>query len=268
MHHFRCRAVLAAAVGLCPFAAHAVVLDLTTAGSSATDGQGALFVQDTSGPAGTGFIDSFVRIQRKGTEQGYNTDHRPVQFDEKTDANFTRAVLLADAAVVTLDGTEYRLFRLDINEANSTAKQLVSLDQLVIHSGSSNVLRDYDPTTKTYGSGGTSQKLYDLDATTDNWIKLNADLQQGSGHFDMLAFIPNSYFADATGPWLYLYSEFGRNIPADAGFEEWAFAASQPGPGPGPGPEPTPIPTPSAAFAGAGLLGLVVVNRLRKRRAL
>src|SRR5687768_9418763 len=98
MKHLRCGVVLAAALGFCPVAAQGLVLDLTTEGSVATDGQGALFVQDNSGPAGTGFIDSFVRIQRKGTEQGYNTDHRPVQFDEKTDPNFTRAVLLAEAA--------------------------------------------------------------------------------------------------------------------------------------------------------------------------
>jgi len=63
----------------------ATVLDLTThAAEVVTDG----FIarQTDAQPTGTGFIDSFVRVQGAasggGSEQGYNTTARPLQFDE------------------------------------------------------------------------------------------------------------------------------------------------------------------------------------------
>src|SRR5262245_24715591 len=73
------------------------VVNLTSTGSSGSL-LGAQFIQGVAGPAGTGVIQSFVRIEKDGVEQGYNTSSRPVQFDEKTDPNYTRSFLLGAAA--------------------------------------------------------------------------------------------------------------------------------------------------------------------------
>src|SRR2546430_1905376 len=69
------------------------VVDLTTAGSSGAI-LGAQFLEGTGITSGTGLIESFVRLEKDGIEQGYNTDSRPVQFDEKTDATFTHSIQL------------------------------------------------------------------------------------------------------------------------------------------------------------------------------
>ena len=62
-------------------------IDLTTAGASAELDNGAIVQQTDAQPTGTGFIQSFVRIQGAasggGSQEGYNTDGRPLQFDEK-----------------------------------------------------------------------------------------------------------------------------------------------------------------------------------------
>jgi hypothetical protein len=243
-------------------------INLTTDGSSGM-ANGAIFVQNNLGPAGTGYIDSFLRIQASSGEQGYNTNYRPVQYDEKNPINYTHAVLLADVPTITLNGVKYREFFLDINERNNTSRRLITMDQLTISSGTTDKLHDYNDSDRLYHAGGTSTLLYDLDAGMamtgdphDNWVNLNADLQQGSGHFDMIVVIPDAYFAAATGPWLYLYSRFG-DVPhysTDAGFEEWTF---------GPGidvPTPTPVPLPASAWAGAGLLMVLAGQRVLKSR--
>ena len=61
--------------------AHADELDLTTVGAWGTI-NGANFQQFSDGAAGSGNIDAFVRIQRTGVEQGYNTDYRGTGFPE------------------------------------------------------------------------------------------------------------------------------------------------------------------------------------------
>src|SRR5207237_1193506 len=88
-------------------------VDLTTVG--AVGGvNGAIFRQFSPQPTGTGYIDSFVRLQAKGAgtqaQQGFNTDARPVQFDENTSPQFTRSLLLANVPVVDIGGVSYREF--------------------------------------------------------------------------------------------------------------------------------------------------------------
>src|SRR4051794_24997964 len=77
------------------------VSDLTTAGSSASIG-GALFETNQVQPTGSGVIHSFVRLSTNANiEQGYNTDARPLQFDENSSPTFTRSLPVADLQVVT-----------------------------------------------------------------------------------------------------------------------------------------------------------------------
>src|SRR5688572_19556682 len=57
------------------------VLDLSFAFAEDT-ANSAIFKQFTLGAAGSGNIDAFISIQANGTEQGYNSDFRPEEFDE------------------------------------------------------------------------------------------------------------------------------------------------------------------------------------------
>src|SRR5438876_10749791 len=58
-------------------------------------------------PTGTGVIDSFLRVQQKGAEEGFNTAARPMlcdgrTCDDKTDPNFTRDLLSSSVPVVNI----------------------------------------------------------------------------------------------------------------------------------------------------------------------
>src|SRR5690349_8970398 len=99
------------------------VLDLTFAGANGSI-NGSFFQQVNPQSTGTGVIDSFVRIQNNGTEQGFNTDGTP-QFDTKSGV-FTHSLLKTDLQAFNLNtstgvGTAdpsgaYFRFLLDLNQ--------------------------------------------------------------------------------------------------------------------------------------------------------
>jgi len=207
--------------------------------------QGAIFAQINVQPTGTGVIDSFLRLQANGTEQGYNTDARDykangqysstsgvkTQLDEKSDPNYTRSILLTDVPIVTINGTKYREFFLDINENASDPGRYISLDQLELYLSSSGTLDSYNSgNTSGVGSslsgpgGATSKQIYSLDTGfspsspdspfVDNWIQLDYLASSGgSGKGDMVFYLPDSMFTlnGTTNPYVYLYSQFGCN---------------------------------------------------------
>ena len=200
--------------------------DLSTRGATVQLGDGVIVRQIDAQPTGTGFIDSFVRLQAKGAgaqiEQGYNTDARPLQFDENKSPQFTRSLKLSDVPEVIIGGTKFREFLLDINQKAS--QPLLSLDALRIFVASAGNLSGLNLTTNQLAGHNA---VYDLDAGGDHWIKLNSRLNQGSGKGDMALYIPSSYFAGADpNSFLYLYSRFGDNLMGNAGFEEWAVASN------------------------------------------
>ena len=227
---------------------NAAVVDLSAQGSSGTI-NGALYQQFTVQPTGTGVIDSFVRVQSNaGVERGYNTDFRPLEFDENNSPNFTRSLLLSAVPVVGVNGTNYREFLLDVNEAAS--KSEVTLEQVQIYLGAAGNLIGY-PNLGTL--------VYDMDAGADSRVELDYNTSSGgSGKGDMLLLVPDANFQSSTNEFVYLFSKFSN---ADAGFEEWAVSGGGTGFSGGP-----PIPEP----AGTSLLvlsGLALLGRRRHSRA-
>lgn len=198
------------------------VVDLTAAGSSG-EAAGALFVQADPQPTGTGRIRSFLRVQGAAAQgvvqQGYNTDARPLQFDENKSPNFTRSLQLSEVPVVNRGGTLYREFLLDINQKSS--QPLLSLDELRLYVGSTGNARGYNAADQTLSG---HSPIYDLDANGDAYVLLDYRLNSGSGSGDMFVYVPNSLFVG--GSFVYLYSKFGGHYASNAGFQEWAVGLS------------------------------------------
>jgi hypothetical protein len=207
------------------------VIDLTTAGASGTL-NGAIFNQFTQSGTGSGSIQAFVRLATtNAVEQGYNTDYRPVQFDEKNDASFTHAVQLSTIPTVTDSGGNlYYEFLLVINQKSSYPNNLLSLDELRVYvtnpsTVDPNKLHNYSSSTHTLqdDAGTTYSPVYDLNPTTDsNYIKLDGNLSGGTGKGDMIALIPASLLGSNTSQYVYFYSKFGVNYANTGGFEQWA----------------------------------------------
>src|ERR1043166_2795326 len=108
-------------------------------------------------PTGTGVIQSFLRVQQKGAEEGFNTDARPMlcdgrTCDDKTDPNFTRNLLSSAVPVVTINGTKYREFFLDINEPAGGTQNYLTLDQVEIFVSNTPSLTTHTSIAPGYGS--------------------------------------------------------------------------------------------------------------------
>jgi hypothetical protein len=207
-----------------PASAGPIVCDLTTTSSCAING--GIFSVFEVHPTGTGVIDSFVRVQDKGDEAGYNTSYRKVQFDEKKDPNHTRDLGIAEVGTTTFGGVEYATFYLDINEPASGDKQLITLDELELFTTDLPMRTGYSgvPNTASGELPGTT-KVYDLDWGGDNYVQLSYNqIGGGSGSSDMVFYLPMALF---TGEYVNLYSEFGdldespNKSKSEAGFEEW-----------------------------------------------
>lgn len=262
--------------------AGATEYNLTGVGSSEFDGV-VKFTQVGPQPTGSGFIDSFVRIEGGGSipvKEAYNTTVDNV-FQNGATNTFNHALLLSQVPTVTIGGTAYREFILDINEAGSAATELLSVSDIqVFLSATGN-----QSTTNTNGTGLLQLKnaslVYRLDAGGDDSIKLNYSNNSGSGSGDMSMLIPDSLFQDIlkthpTYTQLVLYSKFGVPIEQNDGYEEW-FVCNTGKDGAGSPVACTPgttngttgntqspqVPEP-ASFALLGA-GLVYLNRRRKK---
>ena len=176
---------------------------------------GTLFISGSDYPAtGSGLIDSFVRIQAKDFEEGYNTDHRPQQFDEGNTATFNHSILAADVPIIEIGNDKYWEFRLDLNEHDNQAdRDVIFLESLKLFSADAGDLTDMNEARDAFDSG-TSTLLYDLDAAGPVSVEL-PEWTTGSGHGDYTVLIP---YVENVGDYLILYSAFSDT---DGGFEEW-----------------------------------------------
>ncbi len=172
-----------------------VVDPFGTGASFTTAAAGVTFFVDHLQPSGTGVLDPFVRIQAKDSEQGYNTSGRPLNFDTKNPLNYTH-----DLAIGSLEAVNGAYeFILDIGENNSgpgnnkpNDNSLLSLDGVKLYAvnfttspngeiayTSGNApnpwnVGDWDPSLNPE-SGFSYQLLWDMDATTDNAVLLDAN---------------------------------------------------------------------------------------------
>lgn len=260
MHFGKLFKTLAAGAVMSVFGAsatNAATVDLTMVNAVGSI-NGGRFDQVAYQPSGTGVLQSFVRLQSQGnstTEKGYNTDGRPLLFDENNSPIFTRSLLLNNVPIIEVGGIDYRQFLLDINEPqseNDPSASLISLDAFKIFLGTAGNLLQNNP-------NDLGTLVYDLDAGGNNSILLDSALNPGSGTMDMYAYIPTALFAsvfNGTNSYVYLYSEFGLTQGAEGGFEEWAIFGGHDCPV---------IPLPPAVWSGASVLGLLALGGLKKK---
>lgn len=230
------------------------VLDLTgTPQPKSGTINGALFETNIVQPTGSGVIHSFVRISSNATiEQGYNTDGRPLQYDENSSPTFTRKLPLADLQVVTKGGVDYYGFLLDINQQGSVP--LLNINDIEVYQGDAGNLLGFTPGS---GFGIHSTAVYKMDGVSDNGILLDYNINSGSGSGDMWMFIKKSAFS-GTGQFVYLYSKFGDPNVNNDGYEEWAAVV---------GPNtPSGVPLPASLWGGLTLLGVLGAAKIRSRR--
>jgi hypothetical protein len=227
--------------------AHATVVDLTTSLSASGTINGALFSASDQQPAGTGFIDSFLRVQASPTEQGYNTDGG-FPFDDKNPHNYQHSVLLSSLSEFNISGTEYFKFMLDANQS-SGSNHTFTMTQLQFYTSNNGA-----QTTTTFNPDGTlplGHLAYNMNigGGTANSVITTAT---GSGKYDAIVYVPVSDF-NLSDKYVILYFAGQGN----GGFEEWTGATNV-----------APIPEASAFFPIIGLLAAAFSTQFVRRRQL
>ena len=150
-------------------------------------------------------------------EQGFNTTAQQYQLDQVRGG--TTALALSQVPVVTVNGTAYREFVLDIDEPRQSRD--LSLDEVRVYTADQSNRKNYNADN---GKLGGQSPLFDLDSAGDVTVMLRSMLNQGNRVSEMALLVPNSLFAgQPNGSFVYLYSKFGGAPGAGAGggAEEW-----------------------------------------------
>jgi len=199
---------------------NAEVVDLTGNNNTGRINQ-AEFDWTAEQPTGTGYIQSFLRVQADPTEEGYNTSGG-TPFDDKS-GPWTHDIRVSDlaASIVTIGKIQYYRLLLDVNEPGGE-KSLISLDRLEFYTSSVG-----GQTTTDISSLGILR--WSLDGAGDSYVLLDAGRNNGSGSGDMYAYIPVASFEGALPTdFVYMYARFGDQVGASSagGFEEWSIDLS------------------------------------------
>lgn len=217
---------------LTPALARAQTIDLTTAGAFYVGADGARWYQGTSSGRTTAFA-SFLRIMAIGTEQGFNTDFRPLAPDAVGTLVTTHSLTFGSLMPLVLtDGTgSYRFYSLfvDANETSTSGDNYLSLDSLQVYSvpaASGGALSSM----AAVQAAGTLR--YDMDVPSNQVVLLDGNLLLGSGSTDLEIDIPASRFDGVgSGDFIYVWAYFGRagtistrKYGSSGGFEEIRYA--------------------------------------------
>lgn len=220
--------------------AHATTVDLINENTGTING--AIFEWTPEQPTGTGVIDPFLTIGANDREQGYNTSAPDAPFDVFRDIKWTHDLLLNSVPTVTIGGSQYLKFLLDINQSNANKidGNLLTMSALQIY------LSD-TPSQSTTDLPSLGYELYNMG--DGNSVLLDAARNSGSGSGDMFAYIP---YSGQQGDHVYLYSAFTNS---NDGFEEWATVGAPTVPVPEPG---------TVTMLAAGLFGLAIYGKRRR----
>ncbi len=202
------------------------VFNLETAtGDSASDGaaangveliNGAYWQFATPGNSGTGQYFTFLAVQDKSVEEGYNTNATGVldNDDSKTDAIPVSALVTVTNPGNGIPNGSYFVFRMDMNEPNSGQQGALTLDAFKIFTSANPALAgaNFSDANEADPAGFTLR--YNLDGAGDNSILL-MDHSSGSGTDDYIIYVPTSLIP--SGAYMTVYTRFSN---VDSGFEE------------------------------------------------
>ena len=269
---------------VCSSATAKQILDLTPDTPTSLSGTAAiggafLVTNEETKPAGTGNIESFLRIQMDGQEKGFNTDSKKPQYDAKS-GKWTHLVTVGQLGTQTINNVEYVGFLLDVNQSGKDGP--ISLNQVQIFlsnadlggKGVTNTLteatNDPDGNDALISfTGGSATEIFRMNnpQNTSGGLSTNTEVQigsgTGSGSGDMFLYVQSALFGSDPDKYVTLFSQFGHasgTYESNSGFEEWAFRE-----GSGPTFGVTAVaPEPSTILA--ALTGLVPLGLLARRR--
>jgi hypothetical protein len=170
---------------------------------------------------GTGYFNSFLRLQKSDGERGYNSNLDKVLYDELK--SFTDAEMLSVVPYVEYGGRQYREFQLDINENDDYL--VLNRLQIWVTEHENLIGTMFDTNGVHYFTEDQTVKVYD---TGDNVIMLS--YRGGSGNREYKVLVPAEDFPDMT--YVVIYTEmgfpddaipesFGDGFASNDGFEEW-----------------------------------------------
>ncbi|MFL6738138.1 MAG: hypothetical protein ACJ8FJ_02995, partial [Sphingomicrobium sp.] len=206
---------------------------------------GAFFSDAANVGAGTGNYNTFLALQddseddattgtdSDGVETGFNAGQSDGgaqanpedDSNDEMDASKSEAILLGAIPIKIVNGIAYYEFRVDLNEANSGADTLISLDQFQLFVGPYDLDGDPpnpDPATKgqndpnvdlvdTFAEVQSLTKVYDMDTGHDVSVLMDEANSSGSGNDDYVVLVPVSNFAglDVASTYVYLFVQMG-----------------------------------------------------------
>lgn len=211
---------------LVPAPARAQTIDLTTLGASFFGVDGVRWYQGSTFP---GFVTllPFLRLQGTSTENGFNTDFRPLPPDAVSTVTHSITPSSFGPRILTDVSGAYRFysFFVDMTESTTNGDNYLSLDSLTVYSvpqASGGSLS----TRSAIASVGTVR--YDMDQPANQTVLLDGNLIPGSGLPDVEIDVPTSRFDGvAAEDFIYVVLNFGqvgtvstRKYGASGGFEE------------------------------------------------